>query len=319
MATTRGGADTHSESPSSHRIARKRAHQEEPSIVTQSKRKKSSDEEKSLENENNSGEAQAVPLRTKSEIIESSEATIATTTIPSRNHIRFSSTSPPPVVAPAPIAQLAVVPAIETNPEEVSDDDAAPEAISHSAAQAQSRAIEAVARKADLEDKQAKKTKRRKRGKKLKDQAGKSEKRVRKDVQAELEQTHVDSEDEEELAMVEDKDEPASAPAKSYSLDNLPTLLPDELLATEAPLRLHSPPPTTSQIQRNTKTTFNNSTGHLRAPQPKPPQDLILEDKQVRVMTKTNSLLPPKATENSRSIRQSWMKGRLVGGPSGRF
>jgi U3 small nucleolar RNA-associated protein 16 len=277
--------------------------QEDPSTLPEAKRKRPLAAEQSGQNKPQNGKPRAVPLRTR----KNPAPPIVPVATTSRNHIRFSSTSPPPALKP--VEEPVAVPAKEATPDEESDDDAAPEAISKSTAQAESRATQAEAFKADRERKNAKKARRRKRDRELKQQVQGSEKRKENDEKkAKQKRGDVDSieEDEEEL-VVED----GEALVKLYSLDNLPALLPDELLATEAPIRPPTPPTTAlRQGLKNERTTFTSGTAPLRIPHMKPPTDLTVGEMKVRVMAKTNPLLPPKASDSAKSLREGWLKGR---------
>jgi hypothetical protein len=155
MVTTRNGRDTAIELSSSPRSAKKRASQEdERSSAPNPKRKKAAapQEEKSEELD---GDNLAAPSPVHENIIvrphpdtpteDADESHENNATLPVRNHVRFSSTSPPPMpeVATEPAASGTRPQAGGTTEEEDSDDDAAPESISLHTAQAQTRAAQA--------------------------------------------------------------------------------------------------------------------------------------------------------------------------------
>jgi U3 small nucleolar RNA-associated protein 16 len=299
MVTTRGGTET-----SSPPLAKKRAPQDDQAMSPVAKRIKPTT---STKDENPVTVAQ-VPIRSKVELEPELEEPEATPVVP-RTHIRFGSTSPPPQID-APVIATSQIRLLEEDIEE-SDDDAAPEDISHSVAQEQAFATQAVASKALHEQKAAKKQRRRKRDKKLKEQVEGSEKRKEKAVtEKENEDGEEDIVEKDGAAMEERKPVDTS---KKFTLDNIPALLPDELLATEAPIRPPTPPPATLRQQHKQIQTPRSSylsTAPLKIPQPKPPKDLTIGTLNVRVVEASNSLLPPRVNENSANIRSNWLRGR---------
>ena len=81
----------------------------------------------------------------------------------------------------------------------------------------------------------------------------------------------------------------------------LPDLLPDEILATEPPVRLPTPPPivisTFSKKQRFIDTD------------PKPPKDIKKGAIKVRVLENSGTVLPPRASKASKNLKESWLAG----------
>jgi U3 small nucleolar RNA-associated protein 16 len=295
MVTTRGGTET-----SSPPLARKRAPQEDAASSPEAKRRK--------------------PAATKAAAV--AEVVIRTKTDPEpelkepevslpveRKHIRFSSTSPPPQAVVSDVLPLKSR-IVEEDVEE-SDDDAAPEDIPQSVAQEQALAKQAVTTKALQQERTTKKLRRRKRDKKLKEQVESSDKRKEKAVAKEEEK---EEEEDTEEHLLPSQEEESVQGTKKFSLNNIPALLPDELLATEAPIRPPTPPPTTFQHQQKQKKDplpFDISTAPLRIPQPKAPKDLTVGALNIRVVAPTNTRLPPKSNKSTMMARTTLLKGRI--------
>lgn len=212
-------------------------------------------------------------------------------------HIRFSSKSPPPAPTVAADSPARVEELVE---EEESDDDAAPEDVSTKTAKIQSIAAREDTRKAVNAAKSARRQRRRNRDKLLREQAAGSEKRKEK------------HEEEEQKAEEIEEDEPAGPEPKGYSLANIPDLLPDDLLATEAPIRLPTPPPTSDSKHKNGKNLLlaNGAYAPLKVRNEQTPKDLTVRGRNIRIVTQINPLLPPKAVANSKCVREKWMRGR---------
>jgi U3 small nucleolar RNA-associated protein 16 len=295
MVTTRGGTET-----SSPPLSRKRAPQEDNASSPEAKRRKPA--------VTKAVTTADVVIRTKTDL-EPETAKLETSLLAERKHIRFSSTSPPPQQASSPPIPPPETKIIEEHVDE-SDDDAAPEDIPKSVAQEQALAKQAVTTKAIQQQKTAKKLRRRKRDRKLKEQAEGSDKR--KETVVEKEEENEEKEDVQEHLAPSHEKEPQQGP-KKFSLDNIPALLPDELLATEAPIRPPTPPPTTFQHQQNLKKSlmpFDISTAPLRIPQSKPPKDLTVGAFKVRVVAAVNTRLPPKSNKSTMMARSTLLKGR---------
>jgi U3 small nucleolar RNA-associated protein 16 len=176
-----------------------------------------------------------------------------------------------------------------------SDDDEAPEAISHLVAEAETKAAQAA--EADLQRKrgQEEKDRRRKRDAQLKKQVISSSKR----------KNRAEKEDEEP----EDEDnQPVETALKRprLNLENLPTLLPEDLLATEAPTRLPTPPLIGTKAS-NAQNVMEPLVGKKKE---EAPEDVIHAGKTIRVLQTTNKLLPPKANGKTRDLRDTWLQGR---------
>jgi hypothetical protein len=310
MVTTRGGSDTSSNvysSPASLRKRRAEPNGTEPEL-TKRKKVDQADEDK---NESPPVLEQIVvrPHPAAAPPPTGMEAADATTqpTLPVRNHIRFGSASPPPVLETT-TAALVTQSAVDNVADEESDDDAAPETISLSTAQAQTRAVQEQAEQIVKEISETAKRRRRRRDAQLKAQAAGSTKRKFKEAKNGADKQAAVAEE------AADEDEsPAVAEMKptkpSYSLDNIPALLPDELLATEAPVRLPTPPQSSKPSQIKDKKT-PEAFAALKIPRESAPKDLTYDNLKVRVLTQNNPLLPPPASGRSKDVREAWLKGR---------
>ncbi|RDI81702.1 hypothetical protein Vi05172_g8443 [Venturia inaequalis] len=337
MVTTRGGADTASNiasSPATLKPLKKRpaeateGDQDSPSLT---KRKRTAKADTKSESP-----VISKKIAVRSRLVAETPATPAldptenpkeesTPALPPRNHIRFNSASPPPAIEAPAIAHESAV--VEEAAEE-SDDDAAPEEVSLSTAKAQSRAVE---EKVVKELSESAKRKRRRRDARLKAQAEGSikrkEKKEKKKPNTALEALEeADNEDGEQSVeklsksakqkqrrkqrekMEGKKEDKMEEPTVSL-LDEIPDLLPEELLATEAPIRLPTPPPSSKVGLSKDAKTFEPFAA-MNIPRESAPKDLTYNNLSVRVLGTKNALLPPKATSRSKSIRDTWLKGR---------
>lgn len=340
MVTTRGGADTASNiasSPATLKPLKKRpaeateGDQDSPSLT---KRKRTA----KADNTKSESPVVSKKIAVRSRLVAETPATPAldptenpkeesTPALPPRKHIRFNSASPPPAIEAPAIAHESAV--VEDAAEE-SDDDAAPEEVSLSTAKAQSRAVEEKAEQVVKELSESAKRKRRRRDARLKAQAEGStkrkEKKEKKPNTALEALEEADNEDGEQPGeklsksakqkqrrkqrekMEGKKEDKMEGPTVSL-LDEIPDLLPEELLATEAPIRLPTPPPSSKVGLSKDAKTFEPFAA-MNIPRESAPKDLTYNNLSVRVLGTKNALLPPKATSRSKSIRDTWLKGR---------
>lgn len=84
----------------------------------------------------------------------------------------------------------------------------------------------------------------------------------------------------------------------------LPTLLPKEFLE-DGPLMCPPIPP----MDISTKKTPTNNKLKLLHAKSKPPKDIKRGSISIRVLEKNRSLLPPKGSESSKLLRESWLAG----------
>lgn len=166
--------------------------------------------------------------------------------------------------------------------EDESEDDA-PETVTVSKGLEQVRAANAEAARARDIQNLAAREKRQKKEARLQQQAG-SSKRLHRFSIANATQ---DPEPEKTLSLLDD--------------DDIPDYLPDELLAEEPP-RLHTPPPLISITSQPKKRKFVE-------PIVKPPKDVEYGSVIVRVLENNKSTLPPKPSQTSKSLRESWLMG----------
>ncbi|KAI4093458.1 MAG: hypothetical protein LQ344_002871 [Seirophora lacunosa] len=89
------------------------------------------------------------------------------------------------------------------------------------------------------------------------------------------------------------------------SRDALPTLLPDEILAAEPVIRFPTPSPerVVAKAPINKRQRFLEETS-------KRPKDIQKGNVRIRVLEEQRSILPPKVSKMSQSIRESWLVGR---------
>lgn len=203
------------------------------------------------------------------------------------------------------------VPQIAKDDVDDSDDDAAPEEITLSTAQAQSHVQRAQAADAALAQSLAQKRRRRRKDAMLKAQAASSN-RKQKISSA--------SDDDEGGAVASPENvtpEEVDEAQDQISLDNLPAILPDSiLLAADEAASAHgaaadTPDKRSSRLNVRRRTAIKNAAlVQIRVPTSKPPKDVRRGPVSVRVLDTQNSLLPPKAMSAVRNIRETWLKGR---------
>ena len=87
---------------------------------------------------------------------------------------------------------------------------------------------------------------------------------------------------------------------------NIPEYLPEDILAMESHIDL--PITLSSSNEDQQKSNYRNR--NIFFHDEKAPKDVKRGSKKIRVLRKENDLLPPKASAQSRYIRESWLKGR---------
>ncbi|KAJ9667048.1 hypothetical protein H2201_002883 [Coniosporium apollinis] len=221
--------------------------------------------------------------------------------LPKSTHIRFGSADPPPPTAFLEIPSSSSQPSnadLSANSDGASDDEA-PETITTASALAAARAREDEAARAQEQRKEAERKRRRERDEKLRKQA---EKKERRRERGERERAKTAAVLEEDVAAPA-----ADDAATALDLNNLPALLPDALLAAAPEVRPPTPPPPSA-----TQAVAKKPKQHHRFldADEKPQKDLKRGPVNVRVLQQTNKLLAPKASANSRNLREAWLKGR---------
>lgn len=106
-----------------------------------------------------------------------------------------------------------------------------------------------------------------------------------------------------EAATVIDEKQTFPVKPKSSGKAPLPALLPAEILAAEPVTRLPTPPLSAGKVPTNKKRKFLDTNS-------KPPKDVKFGKTKVRVLQDTRTALPPKASTNSKALRDSWLMGR---------
>lgn len=91
--------------------------------------------------------------------------------------------------------------------------------------------------------------------------------------------------------------------AKSSAKASLPILLPEEILAAKPVVRPPTPPSSTD------KTTIKKKQKFLDV-ESRPPKDIKRGNVRIRVLQEERSILPPKASQTSKALRESWLAGR---------
>ena len=108
--------------------------------------------------------------------------------------------------------------------------------------------------------------------------------------------------------------DPMSAHAKSRLTRKsaLPALLPMELLEAEPTIRPPTPPPETSE-----STIGVSKKRKVFDTDPKPAKDIKRGPVNVRVLVVERSVLPPRASQPSKTLKETWLSGRRGGNGSG--
>ncbi|MCJ1352016.1 MAG: hypothetical protein MMC33_002000 [Icmadophila ericetorum] len=180
----------------------------------------------------------------------------------------------------------------QTSIEDESEDDA-PETVAASTGLQQARTAEAGAVRAREIQDFAAKEKRQRREARLKKQAESSKRQQRP------------------FPSNSQPSDPSAEPLKtgnfipkidSINGDNIPDYLPEELLAAEPMVRLPTPPPLIPMKIQTTKHKFVE-------PKTKPPKDVKHGAVTIRVLENNKSILPPKSSQSSKSLRESWLTG----------
>lgn len=95
---------------------------------------------------------------------------------------------------------------------------------------------------------------------------------------------------------------------------SLPLLLPEEILAAEPVVHVPKSPFASSKFATSQKRKFLDL-------EPKPPKDIKRGNVNVRVLQDNQSILPPKSSQASKALIESWLTGRGLQrrNPSGGF
>ena len=101
------------------------------------------------------------------------------------------------------------------------------------------------------------------------------------------------------------KDEDGKPASKSQTSRKtpLPLLLPEEILAAQPVVRAPKLPFPKSKVAISQKRKFLEL-------ESKPPKDIKRGDVTIRVLQDNRSILPPKSSQLSKTLRESWLMGR---------
>ncbi|KAK8195384.1 U3 snoRNA associated-domain-containing protein [Phyllosticta capitalensis] len=234
--------------------------------------------------------------------------------------IRFGSEDPPVIPEPVPEPpKKAEIPTSSADEDEDSDDEA-PEAVTTSSAREQARAAEEDAAKAVKEQEAAAKRKRQEREARLREQAAASKRRKQKEAESALASEDVSPPADVASSTTITASNPAELSKQSkYDLQNIPALLPDDLLAAAPAVR----PPTPEPVERATvldrkeveKKKLNK---HLKFLDEKPAKDIKKGPVRLHVLEKGNKKLPPKVNNQSKNMREQWLAGRRAQSSKGK-
>ncbi|EON64410.1 hypothetical protein W97_03641 [Coniosporium apollinis CBS 100218] len=231
--------------------------------------------------------------------------------VPKSTHIRFGSEEPPPPASAPLEIPSSSQPSNADLPAGSDDasDDEAPETITTASALAAARAREQEAVRAAEQRDEAERKRRRERDERTRRQAEKKERRRERKEREKAKGAGVLELDAAAPAVDEVADDAAPAllhPPTKLDVNNLPALLPEELLAAAPEVRPPTPPPPAAAQAVARKAKHHR---FLDADE-RPPKDVKRGPVSVRVLQQTNRLLAPKASANSRNLREAWLKGR---------
>ncbi|GME37688.1 U3 snoRNA associated [Neofusicoccum parvum] len=236
---------------------------------------------------------------------------------PENTHIRFGSEDPPTIPEPPaePPAQQEI-PSSTAEQEEDSDDEA-PEAVTATSAREQARAAEEDAAKAIEKQESEAKRKRQDREARLREQATAAKKRKQEQAPPPPAPTEIPA-DVASSTTIQASDPSAlhkRTTKPAYDLNNIPALLPADLLAAAPDVRPATPEPedagsAQADAAARKKEKLNK---HLKFLDEKPAKDVKKGPVKVRVLEKGNKFLPPKVMSNgSKSVRDTWLQGRKI-------
>ena len=102
---------------------------------------------------------------------------------------------------------------------------------------------------------------------------------------------------------IEEEDEKQATTSKLSGKRSLPLLLPDEVLAAQPVIPDPKRPYSNSKVAIRQKRKFLDY-------ESKPPKDIKRGDVTIRVLQDKRSVLPPRSSELSKTLRESWLTGR---------
>lgn len=227
--------------------------------------------------------------------------------LPAKSHKRFTSTSPEPSYPPPQDEHKNEEPPPMAPSDNTTDssDDEAPETVTASAGQTLALTAALEASKAAAQHDAERKSKRRERDARLKEQA-KAAKKDTKAPKVSQVKTLIEGE-----AVDQDKAPTSEQPPQATHKKNhsLPTLLPDHILADEPTIGPPIPIPTPT----NKASTPTKPKKKLLNLEQKPPKDVRNGRLKIRVLQEISDMLPPKASQQGRALREAWLMGRRGG------
>lgn len=188
----------------------------------------------------------------------------------------------------------------------ISSDDEAPEVVTKSSGQREARSVAAEATKTAERQRAADKQRRRDRDSRLKSQA-KISKIAAAKVRSKEELFDTSSEDGEG----DDESSPHPGQGTWRIKEALPALLPEEILAAEPTARMPTPPPK-GEVAKATVNTRHRFLDQIS----RRPKDIGKGNIRIRVLEDRRAMLPPRISQDSQKLRESWLAGRL--GPKGK-
>ncbi|KAF1847446.1 uncharacterized protein K460DRAFT_332430 [Cucurbitaria berberidis CBS 394.84] len=209
------------------------------------------------------------------------------------------------------LPQQPVATEVDQADDDASDSDEAPEIVTAVAATTKAKAAQAEADRALRAQQLASQAKRQKREDRIAEEQ--SQKRIREEKKAKKLARQL-AKEQRATAPDDDEDEALSTrPDVLRNIKTIPALLPDSLLETIDDQRPLTPPP-----QRRGKTEeelrkekLNHHIKFLERGE-MPAKDVKKGKLSVAVLGQQNRLLPPKASQVTRNVREHWLKGRKV-------
>ena len=234
-------------------------------------------------------------------------ASPAAASAPATAHVRFGSEEPV-TNTQNPERHTAPAPEPAAEEEQVDDDDAsdsdeAPEVVTVASATSRAQAADADAKRARSAQQEKERLKREARAARIAEEQAAKQARAEKKAAKLARQAA-------RTQQAEDAAEPA--PVSFSALPTtLPALLPTALLDSIDAVRPPTPPPVragkTDEERRREK--LNHHIKFLERTD-KPAKDVKKGKLSVAVLAKQNRVLPPKASRDSRNVREHWLKGR---------
>ncbi|KAI4162152.1 MAG: hypothetical protein LQ342_004170 [Letrouitia transgressa] len=222
-----------------------------------------------------------------------------------KTHKRFHSEEPPPSLSnPEPAHPPLNPETADVDEDEEDDDNAAPETIAHPSSRAHPSLALAAAAAAKAQ-KEAAKQRRRARDSLLKSQKQQKQERKQKRKQEE----HAFPAPPSAAAAALDKEGEDRSRSSRGDL-TIPDLLPLEILAEEPAPRAPTPPLLDERPTQQVSTKAPKR--KLLDRDPRPRKDIKVGNYKVRVLEglMPQTGLPPKASKNSKAIRERWLVGR---------